>query len=378
MAKRGNGENGGTTRRDFMRRAAIAGLGAGAAMTSGLPAIRPAAAAQLEGPLNLFTWGGHIEKSEFDDFFKETGVRVNFTGAAGNAEDLAKLKLGGGSQYDIVGVDALWVPKFYEEGVIEVIDLEKFPQYSDVADQFKQMPVWKVGTLWMAQPWAWSPLVPWYNTAHIKTPPTSLKFLWDPALKGRIVLNDQKEDTIAWMGVATGAKKPYDMTKAELAAAKDALKRLVPNILKFSPQDDEMITLVGNESVWVTIFNAGGGLRIKEASGGKIEAASVLPSEGYIGYFDGDCIVKGAAHKDAAIAWMQHRMQTKYVAQNFQRMRRPLAYKSPLDALKQEGKASLAHDLFYDQPEIISKMVIIGPPPNVGDYIDAFNEAVST
>ena len=104
MAKRGNRETGGTTRRDFMRRAAIAGLGAGAAMTSGLSAIRPAAAAKIEGPLNLFTWGGHIEKSEFDDFFKETGVRVNFTGAAGNAEDLAKLKLGGGSQYDIVGV----------------------------------------------------------------------------------------------------------------------------------------------------------------------------------------------------------------------------------------------------------------------------------
>jgi hypothetical protein len=59
-------------------------------------------------------------------------------------------------------------------------------------------------------------------------------------------------------------------------------------------------------------------------------------------------------------------------------MRRPLAYKSPLEALKTEGKGSLAHELFYGQPEIISKMVVIGPPPNVGDYIDAFNEAVST
>lgn len=368
------GRKHGSNRREFMKISALAGAGA-AALTSGLPLLRNAKAAALEGPLNLFTWGGHVEKGEFADFYNATGVKVNFTGAAGNAEDLSKVKLGGGSQYDIVGVDALWVPKFYDEGIIEVFDLESFPQYSDVADQFKAMPLWKVGKMWMAQPWAWSPLIPWYNTKAIKTPPKDLTFLWDPALKGRVVLNDQKEDTIAWMGIATGAKKPYDMTKQELAKAKEALKRLTPNILKFAAQDDEMITLMTNESVWVTIFNAGGGLRIKK--GGGPDVASVLPAEGYLGYFDGDCIVKGAAHRDAALAWMQHRMQTKYVLDNFSRMQRPLAFKSPLDWLKSNGKADLAHELFYDQPELISKMVIIGPPPNVGDYIDAFNEAVS-
>jgi hypothetical protein len=84
-------------------------------------------------------------------------------------------------------------------------------------DEFKKMTVWKVGNMWMAQPWAWSPLVLWYNPKYITTPPTSIQFLFDPALKGRIALTRQQEDVIAWMGIATGAKKPYDMTKEELA-----------------------------------------------------------------------------------------------------------------------------------------------------------------
>ena len=54
------------------------------------------------------------------------------------------------------------------------------------------------------------------------------------------------------------------------------------------------------------------------------------------------------------ILWMQHRMQTKYVRDNFLRMHRPLAYKSPLEWLKSNGQADIAHELFYDQPELIS------------------------
>lgn len=364
----------GGTRRDFLQGAAAAGIGAAAWQSGAFSLGRPARAQALEGPVNALTWGGHVEQQQVDDFLAETGVRLNFIGASGNSENLAKIKLGGGDQYDLVGVDALWVPKFYEEGVIELIDLESWPQFDDMFDEFKAMSVWKVGDLWMGQPWAWSPLVLWYNTARIPTPPTSIDFLWDPALRGRVAFTRQQEDVIAWMGVAAGAGDPYNMNAEELAAAKQKLVELVPNILRFPPQEDELVKLMADESIWVTALSAGGGLRIKEAGGPDV--AGFLPPEGYIGYFDGDCLVKGAAHREAALAWLQHRQQAKYVMQNFLRMRRPLAFRSPLQALIESGQGELAHELFYDRPEIIGQMHVIGPPPDIGAYVDAFNEAV--
>ncbi|MBV8563872.1 MAG: extracellular solute-binding protein [Methylobacteriaceae bacterium] len=366
----------GGTRRDFLRNAGFAGIGAAAGLSYPGSSGSPARAAALEGPVNAFTWGGRIMQKEVADFEQETGVHLNFIGASGNSENLAKVKLGGGDQYDIVGVDALWVPKFYEEGVIEVFDMASWPQYGDMFDQFKNLSIWKVGDKFMAQPWAWSPLVLWYNTNHIKTPPTSIKFLWDPALRQRISFTRQQEDVIAWMGIATGAKKPYAMTKEELANAKDALKRLMPNVLKFPPQEEELVKLMADESIWVTALSAGGALRIKDAGGP--DCKGFLPPEGFIGYFDGDCIVKGAAHREAALAWLQHRVQAKYIIDNFMKYRRPLAYRGPLDLLQKQGKSDYAHQLFYDQPEILSKMVIIGPPPNIGEYVDAFNEVAGS
>jgi spermidine/putrescine-binding protein len=361
------------TRRTFLQSAAIGGV-ASAAFGGASSLVSGARAANLEGPLNILSWGSRNFSVEIDDFLKETGVHVNFVGASGNSENLAKIKLGGGDQFDIVGVDALWVPKFYEEGVIEVFDFEKMPEYQDMFDEFKNMSIWKVGDLWMAQPWAWSPLVLWYNADRIKTPPTSIKFLFDPELKGRIALTRQQEDVVALMGIASGAKNPYAMDKAELAAAKEALQKLMPNILKFPPQEEELVRLAADESIWVTSLSAGGAIRIKEAGGPTMKA--FLPPEGFLGYFDGDCIVKGAKHRDAALAWLAHRVQAKYVLPNFEKYKRPLAYRGPLDVLAKQGRSDYAHELFYDQPEIISKMVVIGPPPNIGEYLDVFNEVV--
>jgi hypothetical protein len=62
---------------------------------------------------------------------------------------------------------------------------------------------------------------------------------------------------------------------------------------------------------------------------------------------------------------------------NFMRMYRPLAFKSGYDALVKDGKKELADSLAYNKPELAQKMVLKGAPPNIGDYVDAFNEAMA-
>ena len=54
--------------------------------------------------------------------------------------------------------------------------------------------------------------------------------------------------------------------------------------------------------------------------------------------------MKGATHRDAALAWLQHRSQAKYIIANVEKYKRPLAYKGPLEMLKKEGKGDFAHD----------------------------------
>jgi len=68
----------------------------------------------------------------------ELAISARFVGDSPHSAPMAAtIKLEGGKHYDIVAMDALWVPKYYQEGLIEPIDLQSWPAYQDLFDQFK-------------------------------------------------------------------------------------------------------------------------------------------------------------------------------------------------------------------------------------------------
>ena len=128
------------TRRQLLRGGAAVGAGAAAAtLLSGAPA-RAQSGKKLTGPVNFLGWGGHKEDAQSKDFADRTGVKLNFSGFAENADALTKVKLEGGSRWDLVAIDALWVPKFNELKLLEPVDLKSWPIYKDLFDEFKDLP----------------------------------------------------------------------------------------------------------------------------------------------------------------------------------------------------------------------------------------------
>jgi spermidine/putrescine-binding protein len=364
----------GLTRREVLQGAAMLGVGAAASTL----APRGAAAqtgTKLVGPVNFLGWGGHKEDVQSKDFAERTGVKLNFTGFAENADALTKVKLEGGKRWDIVAIDALWVPKFNELKLLEPIDLKSWPIHKDLFDEFKDLKVWRVGDKTSGVPWSWSPMYIWYNPKYVTGDPTSWEVLWDPKYKKRFAGERQPVDMIAYAGLANGVKDPYNMNKDEIKKAKDALIRLKPNILNYIDETVDLVKAFTDESIYLTIANVGMGHRVKAAGGPELKG--FLPKEGYVGYYDGDCLVNSAAHREAAIAWLNDKCQAKWLVPNFLRMFRPLAFKSGYDALVKEGKRELADSLGYNKPELALKMIVKGAPPNIGDYVDAFNEAMA-
>ncbi len=364
------------TRRQFLRRCAALGITAATASWLARGSLPASAASQLKGPVNFLTWSDHFDAEELKDFFALNGVKINTIEFAENADALTKVKLQGGKQIDLVAADPLWVPKYNELGLIEPLDLKSWPVYDELYDEFKQVPIWKVGDKSMGLPWGWAPILIYYNPKYVTGNPTGWDVLWDSKFRKRYAAERQPTDLLAMMGIATGAKKPYAMTAAELASAKDGLRKLKPNILKFVQQSVELVKMFTDETIWIATATMGMDWRVKEAGGPALKA--LFPREGYVGFLDADCLVKNAAHREAAIAWLQHKSQAKYAAINFLAQFRPLTNKKAFDLLVKQGKGDLARAFFYDKPEIAQKMILKGPPPNLGAYIDAFNEAIGS
>ncbi len=359
----------------------LGACGAAPAAPAAAPEALAAAAAATEapaaagGPFNWMTWGDHFLPAQLEEMSSKFQVQANPTLFSDNSEALLKLQQVGGKQLDMVSGDALWVPKYYDEGLIETLDLADFPASQELYSLAREFPFWKKDNGYLTYPFGWSPIVLAYNPKYIKSAPTSWEVLFDPELKGRVVLPMQPLDVMAYMGKATRAKEPYNMTPDELAKAKQALKDLQPNILKYAEQSTEQVTLMANESVWICDQNLGIEDRVKDAGGPEIK--SFIPKEGTIGWMDGEMIAKGAVNRDVARSWLKNAESAEWIAQNFLEYGRPLFNEKAYKLLVDQGHQERADKYLYNQPEIAATMTLKGPAPRIEEYINAFNEAIA-
>jgi spermidine/putrescine transport system substrate-binding protein len=377
------------SRRQFLRMAAgtglgllgVSGLAAQCVVTpppqgASAPAQAPSEAAQaVKGSFNWMTWGDHYLPDQLEKIAQTNEIRANPTLFSDNSEALLKLQQVGGRQLDMVSGDALWVPVYHDQDLIEPLDLADFPVAQELYPLAREFKFWTTEAGYLAYPFGWSPILIAYNPKYITPEPDSWQVLWDEKLKGRIAMELQPFDVMAFMGKAIGAADPYDMTDAELEQAKQALKDLQPNILKFVEQNVEVVQLLANETIWLGTQNLGVEDRVSDAGGPEIK--SFIPKEGTVGFIDGEMIAKDAANRDVARAFLNEAEKAEWIADNFLEFGRPLFNEKAYKLLDEQGYKERADRYLYNQPEIGANMTLKGPAPRLEEYINAFNEATA-
>jgi spermidine/putrescine transport system substrate-binding protein len=356
-------------------------LAAGAAGAAGLTAARSLGAAgrafgatevRASGvTLNWLTWSDHYFSSQLQKVKGSTGIAGRPQLISDDSDAYIKVKRGGG-QWDVSSEDALWVPKFYKEGLIVPFDIKGFPVSKQLYSVALNVPFWKAGSNQMGYPFGWSSLQVFYNPKYVKTKPTSWHALVDPKYKKRIVLENQPTDLMAMAGIATGAKKPYNMTSAEISRAKDFLKQLKPNVLKLVSQNTEVVRALTDESAWLTIENLGTDARVRDAKGPLIQSAD--PKEGLYGWMDAEMLLKQSKNQDSFEKFINSMEQAPWIAKNFLTNGRPLFNEKAYKILVNTGHKERADRFFYNHPERPLAMTLKGPSGNAQAYIDAFNE----
>ena len=356
------------TRERLLRTGAAGALGLTAA---GRLAQRALAAETAGVTLNWLTWSDHYFPNQLQKVKGATKIGGHVQLISDDADAYVKVKRGGAG-WDISSEDALWVPKFYKEGLIEAFDIKSIAVSKQLYSVALHIPFWKAGSNQMGYPFGWSSLPIYYNPKHVKTKPTSYHALLDKKYKKKIVLENQPTDIMAMGGLATGAKQPYNMTTGEISRAKQWIKSLKPNVLKLVSQNTEVIRALTDESAWLTVENIGTDARVRDAKGPLIKVA--IPKEGLRGWMDAEMMLKGSKHKDAFPKFINSMEQAPWIAKNFLANGRPLFNEKAYKILVNTGHKERADKFFYNHPETPLSMVLKGPSSNEQAYIDAFNE----
>lgn len=350
--------------------ASAAPASSGPMPTGATPAPSAAPASAAPGPLNFLTWSDHWSKDGIARAKDQAGIIVNITELSDNSDGFVKLAQVHG-QLDMVSADALWVPLYFDNGLVEAIDINAFDVASELYPMAREFTFWTRPEGYLGYPWGWSPIQIAYNIAKVSPAPDSWQVLIDPKYRRRVVMENQPSDIMLMAARAIGAKDAYNMTDAELSQAKDWLTQLKPNVLKLVSQNNETIAALADGSCWVATGNLGMPDRVKDAKGPDVEA--YVPKEGSIGFIDSEMTVKGGQNQSRVMPYLNIGARADLVAQNFLDNGRPLFNEKAYKILVDNGHKDRADRYLYNQPDQALNMTLKGPGGRVQDYINTFN-----
>lgn len=279
------------------------------------------ASAALAANLRVLAWDGYADQDWVKQFTETTGIGVDVVFIGSDDEIWAKIKGSEGQDFDVFAVNTAQLQRYIQAGLVTPIDVAGLPNQKEVLPRFRDLTsvsgVTKDGNVY-GIPFCFDSIGLIYDTDKVKTPPTSMKVLWDPQYKGKVLAYDNGEHNFSFTALTLGYPDPFHLSDAQMATVKDKLVELKRNALSFYTTADEAQQIYKNNDVALIWANYGQ-QQVKALQNVGAHVAYVNPSEGALAWLDNWIISKGVRDKAAAEKWIDFMISKKIGSELSQR-----------------------------------------------------------
>jgi len=265
-----------------------------------------------EGTLSLLVWEGYADPS-FVQAFEEAHHAKVAASYMGSSDDLvAKLRGGSASNYDVISPSSDVATSIARAGLAEPLDLAKLPTYSQLSLKLRDLPLVKVNSQTFGVPFMWGPNPLLYDPTAFPKPPDSWAMFWDSRYKGKLSVWDDLS-TLYMAAQLLGYDQPdpsalYNLSDDQLAAVKQKLLALKPNIRKLWSTGGELTNLFLNHEI---VAAMGWPLMTNQLRQAHFPVAEIIPKENTTGWIDHLMITKASPNKELAYAFLAFMIQAQ-------------------------------------------------------------------
>jgi spermidine/putrescine-binding protein len=261
--------------------------GGGGGATSGLKRADVAAAT---GTVRALVWEGYDGKSIYSGL---SGVKIKPGYLTQNEDVLTKLRVGDRAQYSLTTIFQGYIDPLLALDAIVPLDPKLLTNYSGLFSRFQQEQALRRNGKLYSVPFLWGTMQVNYNADETDAPAT-LDDLMDPSLKGRIGLNDDLYSSITQFARFAGAENPNHLTRDELDATMELLRKFRPQVASIQPGSELTGLLSRGE---VAVSTPDWAPSIVEARKAGLNVKSTMPA---LTFIDGWLMVKAGADTAAA------------------------------------------------------------------------------
>ncbi len=260
----------------------------------------------------MLVWEGYADPS-FTRAFEEAHHCKISASYMGSSDDLiAKLRGGSASNYDVISPSSDVASTIAHTGLAESLDLNKLPNYPQLAPKLRDMPLVKAGGQTFGVPFMWGPNPLLYDTTAFPQAPDSWTIFWDPKYKGKLSVWDDLS-SLYMAAQVLGYDKPdpselYNLNDDQLAAVKQKLIALKPNLRKIWSTGGELTNLFENHEI---IAAMGWPLMTNQLRAANFPIGETIPRENTTGWIDHLMITKASSHKELAYAFLNYMIEAQ-------------------------------------------------------------------
>jgi spermidine/putrescine transport system substrate-binding protein len=225
--------------------AALAGCGEESDSPSPAASVAPSAAepTELSGVVSVFSYEDGIIPQVLGPFQK-ANPDLTIRKAAFSTNDEAVVKMRGGFKVDVVNVCVEETPRMVKMGLLQPLDTSRVVEWDKVIEAVRNMGGVVIdGQVYMV-PCTGGTAGVLYNPEVIPNGVTSWKQLFeDPALKGKITMEDTPATGIPIAALALGYEDPFNLTDEDLQKIEDYLIAHKDQLRTFFSGDANFISL---------------------------------------------------------------------------------------------------------------------------------------
>ena len=312
------------------------------------------AASESENVVNVYNAGEYIDPEVPKMFEKETGIKVVYDTFETN-EEMYPVIEAGGVVYDAVCPSDYMIEKMLQNHLLQEVDFSKVPNIKEIgADYMKMCEQFDPGNRYVV-PYTMGTVGILYNKRmfdKLGVPyPTKWADLWNPKLKGEILMQDSVRDAF----MVALKKEGHSMNTVSDKDLDEALQDLIRQkpLVQAYVVDQVRDKMIGEEAA-VGVIYSGEILYVQgELEGTDVEVDYVIPEEGTNLWVDGWVIPKNAKHKENAEKWINFLCRPDIAAKNFEYITYTTPNVGALKLLPPEYTENKA--VFPDMAEVLKK-----------------------
>ncbi len=240
--------------------------------------------AAATGTVRVLVWQGYDDKALFKGM---SGVKLRPGYLTQNEDVLTKLRVGDRAQYDMTTIFQGYIDPLRELDAIQPIDPKLLTNFSGLFARFQNEEAMRRDGKLYSVPFLWGTMQVNYRADKTDAPQT-LDDLMDPSLKGKIGLNDDLYSSITQFARFAGAEDPNRLTKDELDATMELLRKFKPQVASIQPGSELTGLLVRGE---VMVSTPDWAPSIVQAREQGLEVEAAMPA---LSFIDGWLVVNGS------------------------------------------------------------------------------------